>query len=106
MATDPRKLRPGELCRLLNSTPLGEVISDGQLRRQRSRAGLRIGDGTRIDLVRYVAWLVLARHAPKPDPASQAGIDLTEAAIGAAALGSAGRVTGSRASRRPGSPRS
>ena len=28
MATDPRKLRPSELCRLLNSTPLGEVISN------------------------------------------------------------------------------
>ncbi len=23
--TDPRRLRPGEVCRLLNSTPLGEV---------------------------------------------------------------------------------
>ena len=31
MATiDPRKLRPSELCRLLNSTPLGEVISERQ----------------------------------------------------------------------------
>ena len=28
MASDPRKLRPSDLCRLLNSTPLGEVISD------------------------------------------------------------------------------
>ena len=32
MATDPRKLRPSELCRLLNSTPLGEVLSERQLR--------------------------------------------------------------------------
>ena len=39
MATDPRKLRPSELCRLLNSTPLGEVISERQLHRHRSRAG-------------------------------------------------------------------
>jgi hypothetical protein len=92
--SDPRKLRPGELCRLLNSTPLGEVISEGQLRTQRSRAGLRIGDGKCIDLVRYVAWLVLARHAPKPDLASQAGVDLTEAAVGAAALGNAAKGHG------------
>ena len=36
MAIDPRKLRPGELTRLLNSTPLGEVISERQLHRHRS----------------------------------------------------------------------
>jgi len=92
--TDPRKLRPGELCRLLNSTPLGEVLSDGQLRRQRSRAGLRIGDGKCIDLVRYVTWLVQVRHAPKSEQAGPAGVDLAEAAIGAAALGSAAEGRG------------
>ena len=31
MATDPRKLKPTALTRLLNSTPLGEVINDRQL---------------------------------------------------------------------------
>lgn len=66
MAIDPRKLRPSELCRLLNSTPLGEVINERQLHRHRSRAGLRIGDARYVDLLRYVAWLVLIRHAPKP----------------------------------------
>lgn len=30
MPTDPRKLRPSELCRLLNSTSLGEVLSERQ----------------------------------------------------------------------------
>ena len=68
MATDPRRLRPSELCRLLNSTPLGEVISERQLHRHRTRAGLRIGDGRHVDLLRYVAWLVQIRHAPKPEP--------------------------------------
>jgi hypothetical protein len=68
MATDPRKLRPSELCRLLNSTPLGEVINERQLHRHRTRAGLRIGDARHVDLVRYVAWLVEVRHAPRPDP--------------------------------------
>ena len=66
MAIDPRKLRPSELCRLLNSTPLGEVINERQLHRHRSRAGLRIGDARYVDLLRYVAWLVQIRHAPKP----------------------------------------
>ncbi len=66
MAIDPRKLKPSELCRLLNSTPLGEVINERQLYRHRTRAGFRIGDGRRIDLLRYVAWLVQVRHEPKP----------------------------------------
>jgi hypothetical protein len=52
---------------LLNSTPLGEVINERQLYRHRSRAGLRIGDGKHVDLLRYVAWLVQVRHAPKPE---------------------------------------
>jgi hypothetical protein len=60
---DPRKLRPSELCRLLNSSPLGEVINEGQLRRHRTRAGLRLGSTGHVDLVRYVAWLVQGRHA-------------------------------------------
>ena len=68
MATDRRKLRPSELCRLLNSTPLGEVINERQLHRHRSRAGHRIGDGRHIDLLRYVAWLVDQRHKPRPKP--------------------------------------
>ena len=66
MATDPRRLRPSELCRLLNSTPLGEVIGERQLHRHRTRAGLRIGDARHVDLLRYVAWRVSIRHAPKP----------------------------------------
>jgi hypothetical protein len=87
---DPRKLRPSELCRLLNSTPLGEVINQGQLRRHRTRAGLRIGDARHVDLARYVAWQVGLRHTPKPAPDSllPAATKLAEAAQGAAALSS------------------
>ena len=59
------KLRPSGLCRLLNSTPLGEVINERQFHRHRTRAGLRIGDGRHVDLLRYVAWLVEIRHEPK-----------------------------------------
>ncbi|MBX7166856.1 MAG: hypothetical protein K1X74_11050 [Pirellulales bacterium] len=86
---DPRKVRPGELCRVLNSTPLGEVIGEPALRRHRTRAGMRIGDARHVDLLRYVAWLVQQRHAPKAasPAASNPAIDLAEAAAGAAALG-------------------
>ncbi len=68
MAIDPRNLKPNELCRLLNSTPLREVISDRQLYRHRTRAGFHIGDGRTVDLLRYTAWLVHERHEPKPEP--------------------------------------
>jgi hypothetical protein len=53
---------------LLNSTPLGEVIGERQLHRHRTRAGLRIGDGRHVDLLRYAAWLVEQRHTPRPEP--------------------------------------
>ena len=58
MVLDPQQLRPTELVRLLNSTPLGEVIGERQLLRHRSRAGYRIGDGRHVNLFRYVAWLL------------------------------------------------
>ncbi|MCG3128270.1 MAG: phage terminase large subunit family protein [Phycisphaerae bacterium] len=75
MPIDPRKLKPTELVRLLNSTPLGEVISERQLHRHRSRAGFRIGDGRTVDLLRYVAWLVIERHRPRPEPEGLTGYD-------------------------------
>jgi len=70
---DPRRLRPGELCRILNSTPLGEVTSERVLQRHRNRAGLRIDDGTGkgIDLFRYVAWLAVRRLARRQAASSE-----------------------------------
>ena len=65
MPIDPRKLKPGELARLLNSTPLGEVVSERQLHRHRTSAGFRVaadGDAGKVDLFRYVAWLVTSRQ--------------------------------------------
>lgn len=59
---DPRKLKPLSLCRLLNSTPLGEVITEKVLKAHRNRAGLRIGDDQHLDLFRYLAWLVEERQ--------------------------------------------
>jgi len=75
VAVDPRRLKPGELVRLLNSTPLGEVISERQLHRHRSQAGFRIGDGRTVDLLRYVGWLVVERHRPRPEPTGLTGYD-------------------------------
>ncbi|MCO6437297.1 MAG: phage terminase large subunit family protein [Phycisphaerae bacterium] len=78
MAIDPRRLRPTQLVQLLNSTPIGEVISERQLYRHRTRAGLRItssADPRTIDLLRYVAWLVIERHRPQPEPDGLTGYD-------------------------------
>ncbi len=57
--SSPRSMRPSALLRLVNSTPLGEVIKHRQLYEHQNSGGLRIGDGKRIDLVRYAAWLFL-----------------------------------------------
>ena len=93
--TDPCKLTPSALCRLLNSTPLGEVASERQVRLHRARAGLRIGDSRHVDLVRYVAWLLLTWHAPRPERPSAAPsiVPLAEAAQGAAAVSSRSKPT-------------
>ena len=90
MKTNPRTLRPSELCGLLNSTPLGEVIGERQLHRHRTRAGLRIGDGKHVDLLRYVAWLLQERQARKTVPAEieKPPSNIPEAAQGAAVLAS------------------
>jgi len=71
VAMNPRALKPSEVARLLNSTPLGPVIDERQLYRHRNQAGFRIGDGKHIDLFRYIAWLIETKHAPKVkvDPA-------------------------------------
>ncbi|MFN3151791.1 terminase gpA endonuclease subunit [Bremerella sp.] len=95
MATDPRKLRPSELCRLLNSTPLGEVTSERQIYHHRQRAGHRIGDGRTVDLLRYCAWMHQTRHAPKTEPEDDRYERMKEAARARnAALALAGRDIG------------
>jgi Terminase large subunit gpA, endonuclease domain len=61
---DARSLKPSELCRLLNSTPLNEVITVRRLKVHRDRAGMKIGDVKTVDLIRYSAWLFHARTRP------------------------------------------
>jgi hypothetical protein len=70
MARDVKQLSPTELVRLVNSRPLGTVLSAARLHRQMNQAGLRIGDGRTIHLVRYVAWLALEAERPLPTPMS------------------------------------
>jgi len=80
MPPDLRKLKPTVLCRLLNSTPLGEVIGERQLLRHRNRAGRRIGDDKTVDFLRYLAWLVGVRHNPAPPREEPSYEDLRERA--------------------------
>jgi len=95
VAIDPRQLTPTELTRLLNSTPLGAVIDERQLRRHRNRAGFRIGDGRHVDLFRYVAWLVWERHNPGPKKPAHDYEAMKEAARARnAVLSQAGRDIG------------
>jgi len=96
VAIDPRNLRPADLARLLNSTPLGTVIDERKLYRQRMEAGFRIGDGKRVDFLRYVAWLVEVRHTPKPvvDPAQEYQAYKERAAARARISSEAGRDIG------------
>src|ERR1041385_5815728 len=65
MPIDVNSLSPTELVRLLNSTPLGPVVDAAKVHRQMNAAGLRIGDGRKINLVRYVGWLARERDRPK-----------------------------------------
>lgn len=95
MAIDPRKLRPGELCRMLNSTPAGEVINERQLYRHRNRGGFRIGDGRTVDLFRYTAWLFHTRREPKKETEDDSYATMKERARARnAALSLAGRDIG------------
>ncbi len=67
MALNPRSMRPADVVRLLNSADLGVVIDERQLYRHRMRAGFRIGDGKRVDLLRYLGWLVDQIHGPQDE---------------------------------------
>jgi len=95
VAIDPLKLRPTERVRLLNSTPLGEVLGERQLLRHRSRAGFRISDDRHVDLFRYVAWLVAVHHEPRAEPDGDPYESLKERARARnAAMSLAGRDIG------------
>lgn len=62
MTLDPRNLRPTAFARLLNSTPLGTVMTGAQLHEMRTRAGYRIGDDKHVDLIRAAAYMADEVH--------------------------------------------
>jgi len=66
-------MRPGRLAGLLNSTRLGEVTSEGRVRRNIVRGGLRVGDSTRVNVLAYAAWLVALWHARRGPGAGEGG---------------------------------
>ena len=66
MALDVKRLTPTETVRLINSTPLGTVLTSTRLNRQMNSAGMRIGDGRTLHLLKYVAWLAMEVERPKP----------------------------------------
>src|SRR5579872_862986 len=74
MALDPRNVKPADLCRLLNSTPLGAVINERQLYRHRTASSFKIGGPKTVDLFRYVPWLILKRHKPANEAADYAAL--------------------------------
>ena len=63
MNIDLRVMRPAKLAGLLNSTRFGEVTSEARVRRNVIRAGLRIGDSTKVNVLAYAAWLLATWHA-------------------------------------------
>ena len=74
MALDPTSLKQIDVVRLMNATPLGPVISTRQLYRHRERGTVHIGKGSKINLFKYIAWLVHTRHS-KPEPEFETGYD-------------------------------
>ena len=42
------------------------MVAARTIRRQQNRAGYRIGDGERVDLLRYTAWLFRDRRQAPP----------------------------------------
>ena len=68
---NPTKLKPIEIVRIVNTTPLMAVLNDRQLRRHRDRAGFRISEdgGSTVNLFKYAAWLraeLMARQSEVP----------------------------------------
>ncbi|MBX3405029.1 MAG: phage terminase large subunit family protein [Phycisphaeraceae bacterium] len=67
------RLKPGRVVQLLNSSPLGTVLTPQAFARRRLEAGMRIastGDPDRVNLLAYVAWRFDRRHDDPPGHAA------------------------------------
>lgn len=61
---NPRAFPPHLLVKLLNSSPLGAVLTVAKLRKHREQAGFAISsDGETVDFLKYCAWLCFKRHS-------------------------------------------
>lgn len=63
---NPLSMKPVEIGRLLNASPLGTVVSQPRIYRDFNRVGFRISaaDNSRnINLLKYIAWLFDEVHA-------------------------------------------
>lgn len=69
MPTDLTHLSQSELLKLVNCTELGTVLTRSRLGRQMDAAGLRLGDGKTIHLLKYIQWLVAEAERPPAEPA-------------------------------------
>jgi len=76
---DLRQIRPGKLAGLLNSTPLGEVTTESRVRRNVVRAGLHVGDGKRVNVLGYAAWLLVTWHGQLREAEKASGLTGYEA---------------------------
>jgi len=73
---DPRHLKPADLVRLLNGTPLGEVLTERRLYRHRQQGGRRIAgdaEARTVDLLRYAGWLCEQIDGPRAEAAPSLG---------------------------------
>ena len=64
---NPASLKPVEVTRLLNATPMGFVLSQPRVYREFNRVGFRIAavDNNRnINLLKYLAWLTDVKNTP------------------------------------------
>ncbi len=68
----PVRLRVSHLVRMLNSTPLGQVIDERHLYRHRMRSGDRFCMERRVDLLAYVAWLIEQKQQGREPKQSKA----------------------------------
>lgn len=65
MAINPNSMRPVEVARLINSTPLGFILAQARIYRDFNRVGFWIAasDNSRnINLLKYIAWLCDEKH--------------------------------------------
>jgi len=77
MAINPNSMRPVEVARLINSTPLGFTLAQARIYRDFNRVGFRIAatDNSRnINLLKYIAWMCDEKHTVR-EPAGPRSYD-------------------------------